>query len=69
VIRDLDEHLFDYLKVVIFDEYFAVSEMWKFPYSMVMDKSRYSKHVHGHIFYTRLSILEASAEVQRIGVQ
>jgi hypothetical protein len=66
VIRDLDEHLFDYVIAVIFDENLSVKEMWKIPYSYIKEKSRPSEHQHGHIFIARLSLLSGSKEVERI---
>ncbi len=66
VIRDLEEHLFDHLIAVIFDEHLSLQEIWKIPHNFIKANSRYSEHQHGHIFIARLSLLEDNQEVERI---
>ena len=66
VIRNLNERLFDYLIAVIFDELFAVKEIWKIPYEFVKKQSRLSEHQNGHIFYAKPEILALGEGVKRI---
>ena len=66
VIRDLEANLFDYLVAVIFDESFAVLEIWKVPFEFVQSNSRWSEHQNGHIFQAKSSLLSMGRKVERI---
>lgn len=66
VIRNLDERLFDYLIAVIFNADFAVSEIWKIPFSYIMNNSRHSPHQNGHIFFANPEMLAHGEGVERI---
>ena len=66
VIRNLDEKLFDYLVAVIFNEDFAVNEIWKVPRKLIEVKSRFSEHQNGHIFIANPEHLSGGKGVERI---
>lgn len=66
VIRNLDEHLFDNLIAVIFNEEFCPLEIWKIPYWFVKQHSRWSRHQNGHIFIARKDILRLSKSIKRL---
>lgn len=66
VIRDLDEHLFDYLVAVIFGEHFEVLEIWKIPYAFVSKHVTWSKHQNGHIFQAKPHLLLSDKSVKRV---
>lgn len=57
VIRNYDQHNFDFLITVIFDEYFNVKEMWKIPWDIVGKYSKYSEHQNGHILHCKGDLL------------
>ena len=65
-IRNLDNHLFNFLLAVIFDERFNILEMWKIPRKYVEDHSKWSEQVHGHILYADANILSKARGVERI---
>ncbi len=68
VIRNLDDHPFDYLVAVIFNENFIVEEIWKIPYQFVKNEknSRFSEHQNGHIFIAKPELLSTGRGVERI---
>lgn len=66
VIRNLEEHLFDYLIAVIFNEDFSLNEIWKVPYRFVKENSRFSKHQNGHILIANPALLSVGKGVERI---
>jgi hypothetical protein len=66
VIRNLDEKLFDFVVAVIFDEDFAVKEIWKIPHQFIKENSKYSSIQNGHIFIANSSLLSRSKVVKRI---
>lgn len=66
VIRNLDEKLFDFLIAVIFDEKFQVLEIWKIPYKFVKENSKWSEHVHGHIFHAKPEVLKYGESIERL---
>lgn len=66
VIRNLNEHLFDYLVAVIFDEVFAVQEIWKIPHRFIVDHSTFSQHQNGHILFADPDVLAAGEGVTRV---
>lgn len=57
VIRNLDERLFDFLIAVVFDEFFALIEMWKIPHSIIKQYARWSKHQNGYILQLQGNLL------------
>jgi hypothetical protein len=57
VIRNLDEQLFDFLIAAIFNESFAVQEIWKIPFTTVKKYAKENKHQNGHILQLRGEIL------------
>ena len=58
VIRNYKKHEFDFLVAVIFDEFFKVSEMWKFPWDVVGKYLKPDKHQHGNILHCKGAILK-----------
>ena len=65
VIRNLDELLFDFLVAAIFDESFALTEMWKIPHSAIKRYASWSKHQNGYILHLQGNLL-LDPTVQRI---
>jgi hypothetical protein len=65
VIRNLDEHLFDFLVAAIFDESFALTEMWKIPHSTIKRYASWSKQQNGYILHLQGNLL-LDPTVQRI---
>ncbi len=49
VIRNIDQHGFDYLAVVFFDHDLGLKEMWRLPFALVREKAVYNKHQNGHV--------------------
>ena len=66
VIRNLNEHLFDFLIAVVFNENFNVEEMWKIPYRFVQENAKWSEHSNGYIFHAKPDVLGAGKGVERI---
>lgn len=66
VIRNLDEHLFDYLIAIIFNEDFTVKEIWKIPHQFIKGYSSYSSLQNGHIFIANPDLLSQGKGVERI---
>jgi hypothetical protein len=66
VIRNLEEHLFDYLIAVIFNDDFSLNEIWKVPHRFVKENSRFSRHQNGHILIANPALLSAGRGVERI---
>ena len=66
VIRNLDEHLFDYLVAVIFGEHFEVLEIWSVPYNFVREHARWSKQQNGHILQARQELFMSDKRVKRM---
>ena len=66
VIRNLDEHLFDFLIAALFDESFIVQEIWKIPNTVVKKFAKVSEHQYGHILHLRGDIL-SEPNVEKIG--
>ena len=58
VIRNIDQKLFDYLIVVIFDESFKPIEIWRIPRETIPKYARYSQHQNGHILILAGKVLE-----------
>ncbi len=65
VIRNLDQHPFDCLIAVIFNENFEPKEIWQIPSEIISEHSKFSEHQNGHILILRGNILTAK-EVKRI---
>jgi hypothetical protein len=57
-IRDIEEGLFDFLVVVIFDRWLAVQEIWKIPHDLVEKYASYSNHVRAHILHAKGALLQ-----------
>ncbi len=49
VIRNWKQQLFDYLIVVIFNEYFEPEEIWQIPHKVINKYSKFSVHQNGFI--------------------
>jgi hypothetical protein len=57
-IRNLENHNFDYLIAVLFNEQFEVEKVVKIPHEIIGKYARYSQHVHAHILTIRDNILK-----------
>jgi hypothetical protein len=57
VIRNLDQHGFDVLAIVLFESTFAVVGIWTVPYDVVREHAVYKSHVNGHVLHARSSLL------------
>jgi hypothetical protein len=58
-LRDLDDHLFDFLVVVLFSRDFLVEWAVRIPWSSVKTVSRYNAHLNGHIVFLNDSLWAA----------
>lgn len=58
VIRGLKQADFNYLVVVIFNEDFTLSKVYKMPKNIVAKYARYSKHQNGHLLTMKGAILK-----------
>jgi len=67
VIRNLDDRLFDFLIAAIFDEFFALAEIWKIPHSTIKRYARWSKQQNGYILNLQGNLL-SDPTVQRINI-
>jgi len=56
-IRNLEDHDFDYLIAVLFNEQVEVEQVVKIPHEIIGKYARYSQHVHAHILTIRNNIL------------
>ncbi|MCD4674236.1 MAG: hypothetical protein K8R77_16350 [Anaerolineaceae bacterium] len=57
-IRNLDEHDFDYLIAVLFDEMFEVGLVVQLPYEIIGKYARFSKHVNAHLLRLKGDVLK-----------
>lgn len=57
VIRNLDDQLFDFLIAAIFDEIFALTEIWKIPHSTIKRYASWSKQQNGYILHLQGNLL------------
>lgn len=64
VIRNLDEKLFNFLIVIIFDEIFKVKEAYEVPYDVVLklakERGKWSKQQHGYIIHANNELIQFS---------
>jgi len=65
VIRNLDDQLFGFLIAAIFDEFFALTEIWKIPHSTIKRYAKWSKQQNGYILHLQGSLL-LDPTVQRL---
>jgi hypothetical protein len=56
-IRNLKNHDFDYLIVVLFNEQFEVEQVAKIPHAIIEKYAHYREHVNAHILILRGNIL------------
>ena len=56
-IRNLNNHDFDYLIAVLFNEQVEVEKVWKIPHEIIGKYSNYREHVNAHILILRDNIL------------
>lgn len=66
VIRSLDEHPFDFLVAVIFDENFNVLDMWKIPRQWIKENVIPSEHQNGHIVQASPDIMRTSKRIEKV---
>lgn len=59
-IRDLPDHLFDFLIAVVYRRDFTVDYAAQVPYDVVMELAKYSKHTNAYRFLTRRTVLNDS---------
>jgi hypothetical protein len=64
VIRNYNQHSFDFLIVVLFDEYYDVIEIWKIPWHTVGRYSKYDERQNGHILYCKGDLLNDPDVIQ-----
>lgn len=64
VIRNYKEHDFDFVVAVIFNEFFEVIEMWKIPWDVIEDHSKYSTHQHGRILHCKGALLDEPSVIR-----
>jgi hypothetical protein len=58
VIRNLEQHEFDFLVGVLFDRDFSVLEAYKIPHELINKYARINNHQHGHILQLKGLILK-----------
>lgn len=63
-IKTLDREQFDYLVFVKFDRHSGVYQMWRLPFDLVREASRFEIHKNGHVPYLRPWVLEDSRAEQ-----
>lgn len=56
-IRNLENHNFDYLIAVLFNDQFEVETVVKIPYEIIRKYARFREHVHAHILVLSDNIL------------
>lgn len=52
-VRNLENHDFDFLIGVMFNEDFSVEYAFEVPHAVVLSQSRYQKHTNSHRFFLR----------------
>lgn len=65
VIRNLEDHGFDYLVGVLFQKDFTVKAAYQIPQDIIQIYARFSKHQNGHLLSLRGKILQ-DREVENI---
>mgnify|MGYP007072891007 CR=1 FL=1 len=56
-IRNLDGRKFDFLIVVLFDQYFTISKAIQIPHLVIEKYAKYRQHVNGYILSVRSALL------------
>ena len=56
-IRNLENHDFDYLIAILFNEQFEVEQVAKIPHEIIEKYAQYRKHVNAHILILRDNVL------------
>ncbi len=68
VLRNLDTQGFDELIIVIFDEFFQITDAYSMPHSVAVEYSTYRPYVNGHILHARGALL-TNPRVRDISVE
>ena len=62
-IRNLPDHLFDFLIAVVYRHDFSIDYAGKIPYKVVVKRARYSRHTNAHRFHMKRDVLEIDGVV------